>query len=415
MPPIGKLDARRYSCTLTMDSTWVPLIVRVPGGLRGVRRTQLVELVDVLPTLLSLWGVPASKLPADLDGHSLLPLLGISEIETSAYSGSSAWIRNANLSGAAEPEVWSMAAMGGGTTAVHLAAHHGNTASTGAAMADAQDDLRSFFQRARIPASYQPRRYVRSVMRHPMRLAGQQDLPLGMSMGAEGEGGTHSSEARHLGEQTQRGTAVHVWVCGEQHSLRTQRYALSTFFLNGSVVNGTLFDLKHDPLEQHNLLSSSQDLWSRSMRRAWRELSDLDRQLWPRSAMVARSTRSLEAGELCGEFYDAADGDADGADDGRPYGPPDGADDSVRDGADNRVGNDGADDGMVDATIASSWPALFALRGAALALLVLTFWRSLVRGVRRWVCSRSIEHAVEAGFFRQRRPAANTVEERHSW
>jgi len=107
-------------------------------------------------------------------------------------------------------------------------------------------------------------------MRHPMRLAGQQDLPLGMSMGAEGEGGTHSSEARHLGEQTQRGTAVHVWVCGEQHSLRTQRYALSTFFLNGSVVNGTLFDLKHDPLEQHNLLSSSQDLWSRSMRRAWR-------------------------------------------------------------------------------------------------------------------------------------------------
>jgi len=131
--------------------------------------------------------------------------------------------------------------------------------------------------------------------------------------------------------------------------------------------------------------------------------------------MVARSTRSLEAGELCGEFYDAADGDADGADDGRPYGPPDGADDSVRDGADNRVGNDGADDGMVDATIASSWPALFALRGAALALLVLTFWRSLVRGVRRWVCSRSIEHAVEAGFFRQRRPAANTAEERHSW
>ena len=106
-----------------------------------------------------------------------------------------------------------------------------------------------------------------------MRLAGQQDLPLGMAMGAEGEGGTRSTEAphvtSHLLEQAQRGADVHMWVCGEQHSLRTQRYALSTFFLNGSVVNGTLFDLKHDPLEQHNLLSSSQDVWSRSMRRAW--------------------------------------------------------------------------------------------------------------------------------------------------
>lgn len=145
-----------------------------------------------------------------------------------------------------------------------------------------------------------------------------------------------------------------------------------------------------------------------------RELSDLDRQLWPRSAMVARSTRSLESGQLCGEFHDAGDGDADGADDGIPDGRPHGADDSVRDGADASVGGDGTDNGVGDATIASSWPALFALRGAAL-VLALTFWRSLVPGVRRWACSRSMEHVVEAGFHRQRRPAANTVEGRHSW
>ena len=46
---------------------------------------------------------------------------------------------------------------------MHLAARfdHPNTASAGAARVDAQDDsddLRSFFQRARVPPSYQPRR-----------------------------------------------------------------------------------------------------------------------------------------------------------------------------------------------------------------------------------------------------------------
>ena len=61
--------------TLYEESVRVPLIVRVPGGLRGVRSASIVELVDVLPTLLSLWGVGPSEQPPRLDGRSLVPLL----------------------------------------------------------------------------------------------------------------------------------------------------------------------------------------------------------------------------------------------------------------------------------------------------------------------------------------------------
>jgi arylsulfatase A-like enzyme len=51
----------------------VPLIFRWPGHLPKDRRvTELVELVDVLPTLLDLAGQP---LPPDLHGRSLKPLL----------------------------------------------------------------------------------------------------------------------------------------------------------------------------------------------------------------------------------------------------------------------------------------------------------------------------------------------------
>jgi len=50
----------------------VPLILRWPGHLpEGKRVTELVELVDLLPTLLDLAGLP---LPPDLHGRSLKPL-----------------------------------------------------------------------------------------------------------------------------------------------------------------------------------------------------------------------------------------------------------------------------------------------------------------------------------------------------
>jgi len=58
------------------SATRVPLIVRAPWLARGSGRCDaLVELVDVLPTIAELAGIP---LPANetFDGLSLLPLLG---------------------------------------------------------------------------------------------------------------------------------------------------------------------------------------------------------------------------------------------------------------------------------------------------------------------------------------------------
>ncbi len=54
----------------------VPLVLWGGGVPRGVRVASLVRLVDVLPTLLDLLGVPA---PAGLDGVSLRPLLASPE------------------------------------------------------------------------------------------------------------------------------------------------------------------------------------------------------------------------------------------------------------------------------------------------------------------------------------------------
>ena len=54
----------------------VPLILRIPGdlGLPSSRRIQsVVQLVDVVPTLLEVMGLPA---PEHLQGESLLPLIG---------------------------------------------------------------------------------------------------------------------------------------------------------------------------------------------------------------------------------------------------------------------------------------------------------------------------------------------------
>ena len=57
-------------------SSTVPLIVKVPGLTHPARRSELVSLVDLLPTFVDLGGGAVSAdLVSPTDGHSLLPLL----------------------------------------------------------------------------------------------------------------------------------------------------------------------------------------------------------------------------------------------------------------------------------------------------------------------------------------------------
>ena len=55
-------------------STWVPLIMRVPGkGKPGTRVTGLVETIDMYQTLIDLAGLPEPD--CELEGYSFAPLL----------------------------------------------------------------------------------------------------------------------------------------------------------------------------------------------------------------------------------------------------------------------------------------------------------------------------------------------------
>ncbi len=60
-------------CSLVDGLTHVPLLIRLPGGKNGGRKVEgVVELVDVMPTMLDLAG---AKPPAGIKGRSLKPAL----------------------------------------------------------------------------------------------------------------------------------------------------------------------------------------------------------------------------------------------------------------------------------------------------------------------------------------------------
>jgi arylsulfatase A-like enzyme len=52
--------------------TRVPLMVRLPGGMDAQRISKVVEVVDLMPTILELTGLPV---PAGVQGASLVPIL----------------------------------------------------------------------------------------------------------------------------------------------------------------------------------------------------------------------------------------------------------------------------------------------------------------------------------------------------
>jgi arylsulfatase A-like enzyme len=69
--------------SLFEESSRVPLVVALPGGRAGVTALETVELVDVLPTLCDLAGVP---LPAGVDGRSLAPLVRAGGDDAAAWT-----------------------------------------------------------------------------------------------------------------------------------------------------------------------------------------------------------------------------------------------------------------------------------------------------------------------------------------
>lgn len=64
-----------HSAQVYEQSTRVPLVVRIPGGPRGVRVTGLVDLLDLAPTILDLFGLRDTPFGKDAQGWSLLPLM----------------------------------------------------------------------------------------------------------------------------------------------------------------------------------------------------------------------------------------------------------------------------------------------------------------------------------------------------
>jgi choline-sulfatase len=65
-----------YKMSFLEPSARVPLIVRLPGGSPGRRIAEPVSLLDLAPTLLELGCGPDAVAGADMDGRSLVALLG---------------------------------------------------------------------------------------------------------------------------------------------------------------------------------------------------------------------------------------------------------------------------------------------------------------------------------------------------
>ena len=69
-------------------SLQVPLIIKIPDHIKPVQRSEMVEYVDIYPTLVDLCGLPD---PGHLEGNSLVPLLGNQSVPTWKKQVESVW------------------------------------------------------------------------------------------------------------------------------------------------------------------------------------------------------------------------------------------------------------------------------------------------------------------------------------
>jgi arylsulfatase A-like enzyme len=64
-----------HSAQVYEQSTHIPLLVRIPGGPRGRRVSQVTDLLDLAPTILDLFGLRDTPFKQAAQGASLLPLM----------------------------------------------------------------------------------------------------------------------------------------------------------------------------------------------------------------------------------------------------------------------------------------------------------------------------------------------------
>ncbi|MET0555402.1 MAG: sulfatase [Vicinamibacteria bacterium] len=76
-----------HSAQVYEQSTHVPLIVRVPGGPRGLRVGHLVDHLDLAPTILDLFGAPETPFAKQAQGSTLLPMLAGAGARTGDVAG----------------------------------------------------------------------------------------------------------------------------------------------------------------------------------------------------------------------------------------------------------------------------------------------------------------------------------------
>ena len=91
-------DRMFHGHTIYNELTQVPLVMRWPGGIpSGVTVDENVQLIDIMPTLLDLSGLPH---PDGLQGRSLLPFLADGADTVSAWAARLSFSEKARTSGA---------------------------------------------------------------------------------------------------------------------------------------------------------------------------------------------------------------------------------------------------------------------------------------------------------------------------